>query len=229
MAVKDAEAVAKALTEQGFKVTLRKDLPAAALDTAFRDFFLSDGADPEARLLVWFAGHGHTISGEGYLVPADGFAIDPRAEAYANGTRSPYEPLRMVPRTWRLHRGLTRVPFKVSQTKIAHLVSSRREHVGIRLDRFGLREEVTLIARLVGNGLLIGCTSTHLALKIAHGFSPMPSLFKGPMADPTWLGLQVAIIGALVGACIFVLGRTATRIPRPRPAPPTLEELLGLP
>ena len=71
MAVKDAEAVAKALADQGFKVTLRKDLPAAALDTAFRDFFLSDGADPEARLLVWFAGHGHTISGEGYLVPAD--------------------------------------------------------------------------------------------------------------------------------------------------------------
>lgn len=153
---------------------------------------------------------------------AAGFAIDPRAEAYANGTRSPYEPLRMVPRAWRLHHGLARAPFKVSETKIAHSVSSR-------LDRIGLREEVTLIARLVGHGLLIGCTSTHLTLKIVHGFSPMPSLFKGPMADPTWLGLQVTIIGALVGACLFVLGRTATRISRPRRAPPTLDELLGLP
>ena len=26
---------------------------------------------PEARLFLWFAGHGHTGFGEGYLVPAD--------------------------------------------------------------------------------------------------------------------------------------------------------------
>lgn len=33
---------------------------------------------------------------------ANGVRIDPRAEAYANGTRSPFEPLRAVPLTWRL-------------------------------------------------------------------------------------------------------------------------------
>lgn len=31
-----------------------------------------------------------------------GMPIDPRAEAYASGCRSPYEPLRMVPSTWRI-------------------------------------------------------------------------------------------------------------------------------
>jgi len=152
---------------------------------------------------------------------AAGFAIDPRAEAYANGTRSPYEPLRMVPRTWRLHRGHTRAPFKVSETKAAHSLSSR-------LDRIGLREEITVIARLVGNGLFLGWSLTYIALKFAHGYAPMPSLFEGPMAHPTWLGLQYTIVGAVVGACLFVLLRTATRMPRPRLAPPTLDELLGL-
>ncbi len=34
---------------------------------------------------------------------AAGVAIDPRVVAYAEGARSPYEPLRMVPETWRLH------------------------------------------------------------------------------------------------------------------------------
>ncbi len=37
---------------------------------------------------------------------AAGIPIDPRAEAFAKGTRSPYEPLRYVPRTWKLHRAL---------------------------------------------------------------------------------------------------------------------------
>lgn len=76
MAVKDAEEVANALSAQGFAVTLKKDLGSADLDQAFRQFFIGEGADPEARLFIWFAGHGHTISGEGYLVPAD--APDPR-------------------------------------------------------------------------------------------------------------------------------------------------------
>ena len=35
---------------------------------------------------------------------AAGVSIDPRAEEYARGLRSPYAPLRAVPATWRLHR-----------------------------------------------------------------------------------------------------------------------------
>jgi hypothetical protein len=71
-AVADAGAVARALKTRGFEVTLLKNLKAEALETAFEDFFLEKGADPEARLFVWFAGHGHTERGQGYLVPADG-------------------------------------------------------------------------------------------------------------------------------------------------------------
>ena len=72
-AVKDARNVAKALEGQGFEVTLETNLKASALEKAFKDFFILKGADPDARLFVWFAGHGHTDQrGEGYLIPSDG-------------------------------------------------------------------------------------------------------------------------------------------------------------
>jgi formylglycine-generating enzyme required for sulfatase activity len=69
--IKDAEEVATALTAQGFEVTFKKDLKSRDLDDALRDFFIVDGDDPNARLLLWFAGHGDTIDGEAYLVPTD--------------------------------------------------------------------------------------------------------------------------------------------------------------
>jgi hypothetical protein len=71
-AVSDAEQVASALTELGFDVTLKRDLNGRELELAFEDFFIEKGEDPEARLFVWYAGHGHTVNGEGYLIPADG-------------------------------------------------------------------------------------------------------------------------------------------------------------
>jgi len=70
-AVRDAGLVAQAIRSQGFDVTERSDLGAADLEQAFEEFFVLKGQDPESRLLVWFAGHGHSENGEGYLVPAD--------------------------------------------------------------------------------------------------------------------------------------------------------------
>jgi hypothetical protein len=77
--IKDAEEVAKGLTAQGFEVTLKKDLKSADLDSTLRNFFIFEGDDPNARLLLWFAGHGDTIDGEAYLVPAD--APSPKFDA----------------------------------------------------------------------------------------------------------------------------------------------------
>ena len=70
-AVKDARLVAQALETRGFEVTLLTDVTGEELRSALRRFFAYKGADPEARLFVWYAGHGHTENGEGYLVPAD--------------------------------------------------------------------------------------------------------------------------------------------------------------
>jgi hypothetical protein len=77
--IKDAEEVAKGLAAQGFEVTFKKDLKSRDLDDTLRDFFIVDGDDPNARLLLWFAGHGDTIDGEAYLVPTD--APLPKVEA----------------------------------------------------------------------------------------------------------------------------------------------------
>jgi hypothetical protein len=70
-AVKDARLVAEELNSKGFDVTLHTDLKAADLDRVLREFFVVKGADPKARLFVWYAGHGHSQGGEGFLVPAD--------------------------------------------------------------------------------------------------------------------------------------------------------------
>ena len=76
--VSDARAVAAALEERGFEVTLHTNLTGDGLEKAFEDFFIEKGRNREARLFVWFAGHGHTVDEEGYLIPANG--ADPRRE-----------------------------------------------------------------------------------------------------------------------------------------------------
>ena len=69
--VGDAKRVATALEKKGFSVTFLKNLKSRELKDAFEKFFVYKGADPDARLFAWFAGHGHTMDGEGYIVPAD--------------------------------------------------------------------------------------------------------------------------------------------------------------
>ncbi|MEM7365284.1 MAG: caspase family protein [Pseudomonadota bacterium] len=71
-AIADANKVSAALRGRGFEVQVLTDLDSGAMEDAFEDFFIDKGADPEARLFVWFAGHGHTTGGEGYLIPSDG-------------------------------------------------------------------------------------------------------------------------------------------------------------
>ena len=74
-AVNDAEAVAAELGERGFEVTTLLNPTGDKLRSELRSFFALKGSDPDARLFVWFAGHGYTEFGEGYLVPKD--APDP--------------------------------------------------------------------------------------------------------------------------------------------------------
>ena len=70
-AVRDAELVAEELKRRGFGVTLRRNVTSDQLKSALEDFYIDRGADRNARLLVWYAGHGATVNGEGYLVPVD--------------------------------------------------------------------------------------------------------------------------------------------------------------
>ena len=79
-AVKDAELVASALRQQGFAVSLRRNLKGDALRSELRRFFGRKGRDGDARLFLWFAGHGYSEGKEGFLVPAD--APGPESEDF---------------------------------------------------------------------------------------------------------------------------------------------------
>ena len=70
----------KGLEAQGFEVIFKKDLKSEELDRTLKNFFIYDGADPNARLLLWFAGHGDTIDGEAYIIPTDAPSPQSRSE-----------------------------------------------------------------------------------------------------------------------------------------------------
>ena len=72
----DVGEVSRALEKNGFEVEVVEDPTLDELEIAIEDFIFDKGADPENRLLIYYAGHGHTktlgYGGEmGYLVPAD--------------------------------------------------------------------------------------------------------------------------------------------------------------
>ena len=69
--VRDAELIAEELSRRGFEVDLLLNPTSAELRGGILSFLVSKGGDEESRLLVWFAGHGHTKNEEAFLVPAD--------------------------------------------------------------------------------------------------------------------------------------------------------------
>ncbi len=69
----ELETVEDLLKSQGFSVEKHMNPDARQLKRVFEDFIAKYGYDPEARLLFFFSGHGHTRmdGAKGYLVPAD--------------------------------------------------------------------------------------------------------------------------------------------------------------
>lgn len=104
--LKDVELVKQALKQQGFNVVVVKDPNRRELEDAFQNFITRYGKEQDNRLLIYFAGHGHTLKLEygeemGYIVPVeapnpnrdkDGFlekALDmQQMEVYAKRIRS---------------------------------------------------------------------------------------------------------------------------------------------
>lgn len=72
----DVKAVSAALKKQGFEITSVLNPTRDQLDKALRDFVSKNGSKADNRLIVYFAGHGHTLTTGngnklGYIVPID--------------------------------------------------------------------------------------------------------------------------------------------------------------
>jgi formylglycine-generating enzyme required for sulfatase activity len=70
-ALKDGLEVGKELDSRGFDVTYNTNITLSELERALKEFFYNEKIDNQSRLFLWHSGHGHTIRGEGFLVPAD--------------------------------------------------------------------------------------------------------------------------------------------------------------
>jgi hypothetical protein len=76
----DVRAISRLLNEQGFTVTVIEDAPSGDLKRGIENFLDQHGYDENNRLLLYYAGHGHTLKlggtrDMGYIVPID--APDP--------------------------------------------------------------------------------------------------------------------------------------------------------
>lgn len=71
----DTDAVSMALSAQGFNVRRSVNPTASGIKAAVDDFIARYAGDRRARILIYFAGHGHTLDGTGYVVGRD--AKDP--------------------------------------------------------------------------------------------------------------------------------------------------------
>ena len=145
---------------------------------------------------------------------AAGIRIDPRVEAYDKGRRSPYEPLRFVPSTWKIFAGEQPVP----------TLSKMQLFVDIR-DRFNQPnvispaedaqptwlQELRELAALCRSHLLLGFAVAQMALFILEIFYPMPDVFPKQPGEVTWAELATAAVGGLIWTNLVVLWRTMTR------------------
>lgn len=137
---------------------------------------------------------------------AAGIAIDPRAEAYACGARSPYEPLRMVPATWTLHAALPTIEEQHASWPDLDVLPNAQPW------RPSWRDEARLLLARVGFAALVAPTVLHVGLKFVNLWHPLPTLYRGPMADPTPAMMWLMIVTALAAANAVALHRTMTRM-----------------
>jgi hypothetical protein len=71
----DVQAVKRLFEEQGFTVETIENADSASLRTGIEAFFIRYGYDEDTRLILYYAGHGHTLKlgsrDMGYIVPTD--------------------------------------------------------------------------------------------------------------------------------------------------------------
>jgi hypothetical protein len=135
---------------------------------------------------------------------AAGITIDPRAIAYAAGRRSPYEPLRMVPATWKVFRAAG-----APTSWLGRLLDRLRRRLAIPSH---LIEEARAVIRLAARGALYGTGACMIGVGLLHSF--YPDIIPRPPREYNLTGpeLGIAALGGLLIANLVVLVRTMMRV-----------------
>jgi hypothetical protein len=147
---------------------------------------------------------------------AANITIDPRAVAYAAGRRSPYEPLRIVPATWKIFRAEADPTPPTIAARLLRL-HSLRTVLNRALRGLGqyvpkdLADEALSLFRLAASCALHGTTLCLLGLVIFQSFHPMPDVFPKQPGDVTWAELLTAVAAGLWLANLAVLWRTTAQ------------------
>jgi hypothetical protein len=137
---------------------------------------------------------------------AIGIPIDPRAEAYANGSRSPYEPLRKVPANWTANgRLLAKATPGLPFPKSWHIQKPRRIW-----QRGHYLSEARILASLTLKSMIYGGFFTHLAINLpaARSVLGMP---PNTSDLPTRADLMLAAVAGIVCACVALSLATMVR------------------
>lgn len=103
-AERDAKRVAAELERRGFDVTLYTDpnMTGRKLRTAIAEFVDDKGYEKDSRVLIWYAGHGSTVDGEGYLLGVDAPLLDTGAQTLDTDLKAFYDAA-MPLRTFGVH------------------------------------------------------------------------------------------------------------------------------
>lgn len=82
---RDLDSVTDVLSAAGFQVERAENLTKSEFLTSFNKFISKYSDNEKARLLVYFAGHGYTLNGAGYIVFADAAAPKTDMKGFKNG------------------------------------------------------------------------------------------------------------------------------------------------
>ena len=151
---------------------------------------------------------------------AAGIAIDPRVEAYVNGRRSPFEPLRLIPSPWQT-QDLGAALWRKAPTigvLARHEAQIQRPKWWSKLVRVMAPtfHEAHLVLSCGGFFGLLGVFAADFGTRYTTVRGWFPSLIVEPFEVYSNQHLAVTIVTGVVGAIIGVLWRTVRGLPEPQ-------------
>ena len=136
-----------------------------------------------------------------------GIPIDPRAAAYALGKRSPYEPLRVIPPSWR-----SRMPRAEPWRKAPAFSRRTMWWARIKQAMAPTLKEAWEVAKSAGNGSLAGFMLAHIVIALPTLRTWFPGLFGEAFREQSMHHMALLILAGLLGALGGTLWRTMRRM-----------------